>query len=446
MAVGGNGNARRGDRLRSWKEIASFFGTDERTVRRWEQRGLPVHRIPGGARATVYAELAEVEAWMQGRSGGGAATAEPPRPALVRLHRLPILLVLLLLLALAATAAFLLSPGSADADRQATSAHQPPQRALDLYLSATYEFERRTAASLERARDLYGRAIADDPAYAAPYAGLANTYLLLREFAAMPEQTAYVRARQAAERALALDPGLADAHAALAFVDFYAVQDWPRALRGFQRAVELDPGSARARHWQATALLHAGRFDEAVGAIGEAARRDPSSRSIRADRALILFHAGRADEAVSELLTMAANEREFASPHSYLAQIHLAQGRYEDYLCEARLAAGLRDDAEQLALLDRAEAGLRTGGPPAMVRALLREQLRLRHEGRGSHYALAGAYALVGDGEAALASLGAAQHAREPTIVAIRIDPMLRGLHGDPRFRAIAARLGSAQR
>ena len=77
---------KRDRRLRDWKEIAAFFGRDERTVRRWErQRGLPVHRISGGARNLVFAYPEELEGWL--RNGGAvvvaeadAETTQPPLP------------------------------------------------------------------------------------------------------------------------------------------------------------------------------------------------------------------------------------------------------------------------------------------------------------------------------------------------------------------------------
>lgn len=440
MAVGGNGNARTSERLRSWKEIAAFFGADERTVRRWEGRGLPVHRIPGGARATIYADIPELNAWMQSRGSAAAEAVETPRRPRASRAALPLVAILLLG---AGTAGFLAYSRGSEAIAPTATSHEPARHVRDLYLAATYELERRTAESLERARALYARTIAADPAFAAAYVGLADTYLLLREFGAMRDEEAYRRARGAAERALALEPGLAGAHAALAFVDFYGAQDWALGLRRFARAVRLDPGSARAHHWYATALLHAGRFSDALTEIDAAAARDPSSRSIRADRALILFFAGRADEAIAELRAMAAGEPEFASPHAHLALIYLAQERYEDHLREARAAAALRRDREELALVERAEQGLAAGGRRGMLRALIAEQLRQRQAGQGSDYALATAYARAGETELALRSLEAAHRRREPQLVALRVDPLLTNLRGDARFQAMARRLGT---
>ncbi len=435
--------ARRDERLKSWKEIAAFFGADERTVRRWESRGLPVHRIPGGARTTVYADVAELQAWMLGRdaevpAAPTPAPAEVEPPPTFRQFRWLVGLVLAAVLAAALIFAFAGRRETAPA----AAAHQPPQAAVDLYLAGSYQLERRTAESLERARDLFGRAIAEDPAYADAYSGLASTYLLLREYSGLSDAEAYAKARDAAQRAIALNPQLADAHAALAFADFYGAHDWPRALAGFQRAVELDPRSARSRHWYGTALLHAARFDEALAQIDAAARHDPGSRSIRADRALILSLSGRSAEGVAELQALAASEPEFYSPHAYLARIHLSEGRYEDYLRAARAAAELRKSPDELELVAEAERGFRGGGGAGMLQAMAAVRLRQLNAGRGSNYALASIYARAGDRDATLRSLRAAQRAGENSLLEIRVDPMFRSLRGDPEFRDLADSIG----
>lgn len=421
-------------RLKSWKEIAAFFGADERTVRRWEERGLPVRRVPGGARATVYAEVSELEAWLDGRRQA-AQTAGAARPA-----RLARGLAALAVVLLAAVAVITYTRGGGDA---AAFVHQPPRGAVEHYLAATYQFERRTPESLQQALDGFGEAIADDPAYAEAHAGIANTYLLLREFAGMPDAEAYPLARAAAERALRLDDRLAQAHAALAFVTFYADRDWQRGIATFERAIELDPDAARPRHWYATALFHTGQIEPALAAISEAQRRDPQSRSILADKALILFHAGRVDDALAILQPLAANEPEFLSSHSYLATIHLAGRNYGGYLREARAAARLTGDRQQLATLDSAASAYETGGREAMLAVILERTQRLHEDGQASAYAVAAALAQLGRNAAALDYLEASERAREPEILAVRVDPRLRPLGAEARFRALAARIGT---
>jgi tetratricopeptide (TPR) repeat protein len=319
---------------------------------------------------------------------------------------------------------------------------QPSGEAAELYLAASYELERRTPQSLDRARELFGRTVAQDPGYAQAYAGLAGTYLLMREFSAIPEAEAYPRAREAAERAVALDPRLADAHAALGFVTFYWTRDWPRGLASLERAIALDPASARARHWYATALLHTGRARDALAAIEEAQRRGPGSRSIMADKGIILFHAGRADEAVALLRQMAADEPDFSSPHSYLAAIALAQGDYAGYLAETAAAARIRGNAGQLKLAKEAERALRRGGAKAMLAAMLDQETARRRAGQGSDYAIARLRVALGDREGGLRLLESAYRRGEHELVGMRLEPMLAPLRGEAGFERLAQRVG----
>jgi hypothetical protein len=82
MATENPGTAAAARRLNSWKEIGAFFGKDERTVKRWEvQRGLPVHRLPGGRRTTVYAFADELDHWLKRSRTAGEAPAAEPAPA-----------------------------------------------------------------------------------------------------------------------------------------------------------------------------------------------------------------------------------------------------------------------------------------------------------------------------------------------------------------------------
>lgn len=431
MALNGNGEARR-DRLKSWKEIAAFFGADERTVKRWEgKRGLPVRRIPGGAKATVYADVAELEHWLAGAKAPTTVRARPRR-----------------LWALAATGALLLlmvaTVGHSPRAPAAPAHHQPVQAVADLYFAGQYNLERRTPESLHRAVQLFGQAIARDPGYAAAYAGLANCHLLLREYADVPDAEAYPRARAAAQRALALDDNLADAHAALAFVSFYWDRDFAAGLRGFQRAIALDPNSAGAHHWYATALYHANRIAAALEQIDQAQRLEPESHAILSDKALILFAAGRTGEAIAQLRQMEAADPDYLSPHTYLAAMFLARGDYPAYLAEDRIAARLLGDADRVSIQQAAERGFAAGGGPAMFRAVLARQRQLYAAGREHAFWLAETYALMGDRAAAMAALAAALRNREPELVGIRIDFALRALHDLPEFRRLAASVGGA--
>ena len=434
--MAGSENGRRDARLRSWKEIAAFFGTDERTARRWEGRGLPVRRVPGGARATIYADVADLEQWLKdGRAAEPAVEAVP-----VPMGR-PVWRWLAAAAGIAAGAVAVGAALTGAPEPQPAARARPSGEAAELSLAASYELERRTPQSLERARDLFGRAVAQDPGYAEAYAGLASTYLLMREFSAIPEAEAYPRAREAAERAVALDPKLANAHAALGFVTFYWTRDWPRGLASLDRAISLEPGSARARHWYATALLHTGRARDALAAIEEAQKREPGSRTILADKGIILFHAGRTPDAVALLRQMATDEPDFSSPHSYLAAIALARKDYAGYLAETAAAARIKGNGEQLRLAEEGERALRGGGPRAMLVTMLEGEAARRRAGGGSDFALARLRAALGDRDGALRLLESSYRRGEPDIVALRVEPMLMPLRGDPAFERLAERV-----
>lgn len=433
MAQGGGSEGRR-DRLKSWKEIAAFFGADERTAKRWEaKRGLPVHRIPGGAKATVYAEVAELEQWLKGNAAPAATPPPPSRRSLLLAG------VVAGLVAIAGGSALMLRGAGA---APAPAHHQPSAEVADLYLQGRYNVERRSPESLNRAVQLFSEAIRRDPRYAEAQAGLASAWLLLREYAGVPDAVAYARARTAARRALALDGGLADAHAALAFVTFFYDLDFNTGLGEFNRAVTLDPASATAHHWYATALLHAGRAAEALVRIDAAQRLEPQSQSILADKALILFHAGRSQDALALLRQLEVADPAYLSPHSYLAGIHLAQHDYPAYLREEAAAARLVGDQDRLATNQAAVRAYAAGGAPAMFAAMIERQRTLYASGRAHPFTLAAAYALAGRRDEAMAALTASVRARDPYLVGLRIDSRLANLRGRPDFERLALNVG----
>lgn len=441
---------RRARRLKGWKEIAAWFGADVRTVKRWEaKRALPIARGPGGAGATVFAEIRDLELWLK---GAGAATvpapaadggAGPPGPR----ARAAWITAPLAALALVA-AGFLfwqwlpVPAGGATARNAATAGHQPSAEANDLYLTGLYHYEKRTPESLARAVHSFQGAIARDPAFAKAYGGLADCYLLLREYAGMPDRIAYPLAMAAARRALALDPRLARAHAALAFATFFWKHDFEHGLAGFDRAIALDPADPTSHHWYATALLTSGEPRRALDQIDEAQRLDPQSRSILADKGLILFHAGQAMAGIGLLVQIETNEPDFLSPHTYLSQIRFEQGDYAGSLAEARIKARLLHDDAEIASLDAAGRALAHGGPPALLATMLAQTKARYARGQASAYAVAAASALSGDRDSAFRYLAEAVRRDEPDLVLLRDDRRFASLRGDRLFQRLAERAG----
>jgi tetratricopeptide (TPR) repeat protein len=452
-------------RLNSWKSIGAFFERDERTVRRWEaERGLPVHRVPGAGRSGVYAYASELAEWLK-TADGQSSTAElseapvtsptissphPLEPApiwrLPRPRNGPTLFIVAasLILLLASPVAYrkYISPRTAVASALPGVAKAANPEARELYLQGLYHWNKRTPDDLHQALDDFTQSIVHDPNYAPAYAGLANCYNLLREYTLMPASEAYPRAIAAAQRAIALDDSLADAHNSLAFADFYWAWDVPAAEREFQRAIALDPNSVVAHHWYATFLMVLGRSGDALSEIEKARQLDPHSSPILADKGLMLFLAGHKDQAVSLLKNLEASEPTFLSPHTYLAVIALASGDYKEYLPESRKTAALLHDSDRLELAEVAEKGFALNGAPGMLRAMLRVQQRLQAAGKLPAYDLAATYCLLGDHQQALNFLQSSVKSHEAPVIAIRVDKDFQTLHADPSFQKLVTQVG----
>jgi tetratricopeptide (TPR) repeat protein len=436
-------------RLDSWKEIAAFFGRDERTVKRWEkERGLPIHRLPGTARSPVFAYPEELLQWS-GAPGAADATepeaqvepAPPPEPAsAVHPRKRSIIWWIVPLTAVLVGIVALLVWRELQTSAR-PRAHVPNREAEQLYLSGRYYWNRRTPEDLNKAVDSFTQAIVKDPAYAQAYAGLADVYNLLSEYSSMPYQEAFTRAIAAARRAVELDDSLAGAHCSLAFASFYGAWDRRTAEHEFKRALELDPKYVTAHHWFATTLMTLGRFQDALREIDRAQQLEPSSISILADKGLILWYAGRKDDAVALLKQIAASEPSFVSTHRYLAAIYLLDKHDSNFLSEASELAMLSYDGPGTMVADGAAKGYKAGGRRGMLTGMLEVQERLFPGERVPAHAVALTCALLGEDAKAVEYLRRAIEKREIYVLTVEIDPAFEGLRKNPAFRALVTRI-----
>jgi tetratricopeptide (TPR) repeat protein len=464
-------------RLDSWKEIAAFFGRDERTVRRWEkERGLPAHRVPGGGRGGVFAYPDELREWLKGRgdeleadecetipavaereeiegvpasepSKRPAALAEvldlrpaptPPQPSFAR--------IVIWLAPFVVVAALIVVLSFSHRDTRYKNAlaapHPPNAEAQELYLKGEYHWTKRTPDDLNKAVDFFTQSIVKDPSYALAYVGLADCYNLLREFSVMPPDEAYPRALAAAQKAVELDDTSPGAHNSLAFATFYWNWDPVTAEREYKRTLELDPNFVQGHHWYATFLLTSGRFPEAVDQIEQARKLDPSSTTIQADKAWILFNASRKSEALALLKQLESTDPALATTHGYLAAIYLDRKDYENFFAESKQAAQLRHDEAALAVANTAERGFAAGGLDGMRKGMLPVQKEIFDHGLGSAYDLASTYALLGKKEEALRYLQAAYEKRETGLLYLSRDSDFNILHDDLVYKEITERVG----
>jgi len=218
-----------------------------------------------------------------------------------------------------------------------------------LYLKGRFQWNRRTEEGLSQAVDLFRAATERDPQFAPAFAGLADSYVVLGTYGARAPHEVMPLARDMARKALAIDPSLAEPHAALGMVAASYDHDWAAAEASFARAVTLAPAYATAYQWRAVALwVPLARFDDAMADIAQAQTLDPLSLAISATAGIVLALAGRCDDAIARHGQTLALAPKFGMAHFFLAQ--------------AQLGAGLVADAEESV----AQAIDLTGGSPEM--------------------------------------------------------------------------------
>src|SRR5207244_312264 len=170
--------------------------------------------------------------------------------------------------------------------------------AYELYHKGRSLWEKRSGDNIPKAIAFYEQAIARDPNYALAYAGLAQAYILLPFYSGADRFDAYLKAKDAALKALRLDSNLAEAHAALGKVLFFSEIDLAGAMREYKRAIELAPNDATAHHWLGNDTLAAlGPFEEAIAEGKRSVELDPLSILINVDLGETFYYARRYDEA-----------------------------------------------------------------------------------------------------------------------------------------------------
>ena len=315
------------------------------------------------------------------------------------------------------------------------------QRAHDEYLQARGYWKERTAEALTKAIDHYNLAIELDPNYAEAYAGLAHCYIVLPMLTVVPSDDAYLRARQVAEKAVALDDSVAQAHLAIAEIKLYADWNFPAAEKEFRRTLELDPNDAQAHQWYAEFLSLMSRHVEAIAEIQNAERLDPSSMIIHHQAGQVYQAARMYPEALLEYRRALMIQPGFGPTYSTIALAYRRQGRYAESL-EAQRQANLYWDPGGTAVkdLDRVADAFRKEGKSGFLRASL--EFTKKHAELA--YDFAYDYALLGENDQALQWLQKSLDARQSQILNLQNDPEFDHLRSDPRFQEIAKKVGLA--
>jgi TolB-like protein/tRNA A-37 threonylcarbamoyl transferase component Bud32/Flp pilus assembly protein TadD len=316
--------------------------------------------------------------------------------------------------------------------------------AYDLFLRGRFAWNHRSAAALPEAVRYLEQAVARDSGFGRAWAALADAYILLVPYTGASREVAWPKGRAAAEKALALDSTLAEAHTALAYGTMIYEWDWPAAEASFRRAIAADPDYPTGHHWYADFLAGRGRLEESLREMQRAHALDPLSRIIGAELGWIQYLMGRNGEAEAQLRKTLALDPNYPHGTFILGLVHLNQGRYAEAIREMRQAIELGGDYDPLnAALVYAYA---RSGDRTTARRLMTELTRRAQRGEFSSFALAIAHTGLGETGPAIEAVNRAIDRRDIFLPEIFFDPLLHSLREDPRFRPVEERIGLRSR
>jgi serine/threonine protein kinase/tetratricopeptide (TPR) repeat protein len=288
------------------------------------------------------------------------------------------------------------------------------------------------------ARQQFQRAVALDPGLAPAWSALAAVSGAEAFFRIAPVAESLAVAREAARKALAIDPSDGLAHAALGTVKLYFDWDFDGARAELERAVALSPHDAITRHSYADYLMATGQIEQSLEQVRLGRDANPNSPIWQY---VVLFHtwAARHAEATRREARRLLERFPQMAPgvHAILGDVAWHEGRYEEAAAEFRRS--LRP--EEGALFERA---FRRAGPQGAFLALAEHLRKAAREAGGAPgwLRVAACYAQAGRADEAFASLDRAYEARVPQLLHLSGDPSFDGIRGDPRYEALLRRIG----
>jgi len=318
--------------------------------------------------------------------------------------------------------------------KAAVSGRGKDTKAYELYLQGRFHADRFTREDAQKGIDYYTKAVALDPEFALAWACLARAYADQAAYAWAPAPEAFERARAAAERSLQLNPDQAEGHAALGLCRLANDRNWRGAEASFRRALELAPGNVLVLRHAAILAACLGRNDESIALLKRAVTLDPLS--VPAQRLLgrrCLYAGLLADAENAFQKTLELNPRG-GFTHYWLGMSQLENGRRE-----RALAAFKREVNDVFRLLGIA-VGEHALGHRAEANTALRELMSKYAD--DAAFQIAGAHSSIGDTDRAFEWLESAYTHRDPGLVEVKAEMLLRNLHGDGRWRVFLEKIG----
>jgi serine/threonine-protein kinase len=327
----------------------------------------------------------------------------------------------------------------------ASGIHPAPARPQDpeayrLYLKGRHHWSKRTEADLHRSVELFRASLEKDPGFAHTHEGLAEAYVTLGIYGALPPDEVMPMARAAAERALEIGPPLPGALATLGCVNALYNWSWTEAEAQFRRAIESMPGASSAHGWYAmNHLVPLGRFDEAYDVLQRALEVDPLSLPIATALGVRAYYAHRYEEAAAALSNALELDSAFPMAHYFLALVFTELGRHDEALTEIETA--MRGSQGSPEMTAAAGYALARAGNIEGARHRMDELLALSSARYVSPGLTAQIHAGLGATDEAFNWLDRAVAVRAADVAWLGVRPIFDALRNDSRFHALLARL-----
>ena len=325
-----------------------------------------------------------------------------------------------------------------DEQKQITRRDTTNAEAYQSYLRGRYHWNKRSGDELKKAIEQFQQAIERDPNYALAYTGLADCYMLLEQYAGVPTSETGAKTKAAADRALAIDDSLAEAHTSLAF-HYHQSWRWEEAEKEFKRAISLNPNYPTARHWYQILLIALGRNDEALAEIKRAQELDPLSPVLEVNIGEAYVQMGDFDSAMEHAKRLVQLDPNFSLAHQIYGLAYLKQRRYAEATAEFQQNVTNDRSAFSLAHLGHT---LAMAGRRDEAMAVLKELEGMYTKRESLAQYQAAVYAGLGDKDQAFGWLEKGFQARNATLVFVKFDLTFDALRSDPRYADLLRRMG----
>jgi DNA-binding winged helix-turn-helix (wHTH) protein/TolB-like protein/Flp pilus assembly protein TadD len=323
---------------------------------------------------------------------------------------------------------------SGDEQRKLSRPFTANSDAYQLYMRGRFFWNKRTADGVRKSLAYFQQAIEADPNYALAYAGLADSYTLAGSYgySILPPKEAMPKAEEAAQKALAIDDSLAEAHTSLAYLKFTYDWDWNSAEQEFERAIALNPSYDNAHHWYSHLLMARGRRNESMAEAVRALELSPSDTVMNEHLGWTYLMTRDYDNAIKSCRKALDMDPDFLLAHRVLGLAHLYKGQYDDAIAEFQRGVQLsHDDPVAEAYLARAYAA---AGQKDKAIAIVNHQQQLAAERYIPPVEIAQVYSALGDSDPAFEWLKRAVEERASGVVYLKVDRAYDPLRGDPRF------------